>query len=104
MLLMVANDENTKIGVRRIPLWARFLPNIHKRQRALGGGGDHILSLATPLQSRPRAQFVERQIFNCTKFRHLPVDGLHSIENKQDTIAKISLTVFPNGRMSLKEA
>src|SRR5208282_2942138 len=39
-----------------------------------------------------QTQLTKNRSYTCTKFRHPPVDELHSIETKRDKIAKKELT------------
>ncbi|MGB9257450.1 MAG: hypothetical protein WCC25_21620 [Candidatus Korobacteraceae bacterium] len=51
----------------------------------------------TPQKYCLNAAAENRAANDCTKFWHGPVDGLHSIENKWDRVAKISLTLKIGG-------
>jgi hypothetical protein len=57
-----------------------------------------LAAVAQRVQHRERSKIAaqmqpgENGNRGCTKFRHPPVDELHLIENKEDTIAKKELT------------
>src|SRR5271157_5343158 len=49
-------------------------------------------NFTNPAKIAPQTQLIKNRNCDCTKFRHPPVDELHSTENKQDKKATKQLT------------